>query len=254
MHIARYIHRGREAYGIVEGEELKELARPPFEGLEASGTIHPLAEVTLLPPCRPQKIVAVGLNYRDHAAELNHPLPAEPILFMKPTTSLLPDGGEIILPDASRRVDYEAELALVVKDTCRAVAAEEAASHILGYCCANDITARDLQEKDGQWTRAKSFDTFCPLGPWLALDLDPGDLQVSLRLNGESRQCSRTSAMIFTPYELFSFISGIMTLQAGDVIITGTPPGVGEVKPGDEMEVEIEGIGILRNHVDSRGA
>lgn len=254
MHLARYSHRGVEAYGILEGEELRELIRPPYEGLEAGGTIRALSEVTLLAPCRPEKIVAVGLNYRDHAAELNHPLPEEPVLFMKPTTSLLPYGGEIILPAASRRVDYEAELAVVVKDTCRAVTAEEAPSHILGYCCANDITARDLQEKDGQWTRAKSFDTFCPLGPWLALDLDPGDLQVALRLNGETRQCSRTSAMIFTPYELFSFISGIMTLKAGDVIITGTPPGVGEVNPGDDLEVEIEGIGILRNHVAGRKA
>jgi 2-keto-4-pentenoate hydratase/2-oxohepta-3-ene-1,7-dioic acid hydratase in catechol pathway len=253
MLLARYVHRGLEACGIVEGEELRELACPPYEGLETTGTIISLREVSLLPPCRPEKIVAVGLNYGDHAAELNHPLPEEPVLFMKPVTTLLPDGGEIILPDASRRVDYEAELALVVKDTCHAVAAEEASAHILGYCCANDITARDLQVKDGQWTRAKSFDTFCPLGPWLALDLDPTDLRISLRLNGETRQSSRTSAMIFTPFELFSFISGIMTLNAGDVIITGTPPGVGEVAPGDDLEVEIEGIGVLHNHVACRG-
>lgn len=249
MLLARYLAGGRERWGVVEGDSLQELSGTPFTDLETSGETQGLAEVELLPPCRPGKIVAVGLNYRDHAEELGHPIPGEPVLFMKPVTTLIPAGGDIVYPRSSSRVDYEAELALVVRERCHGLTVDEAPSYILGCCCANDVTARDLQVKDGQWTRAKSFDTFCPLGPWLALGLDPTDLEVSLRLNGERRQSSSTSAMIFPPAELLSFITGIMTLEAGDVILTGTPPGVGELTVGDLVEVEIEGIGTLRNSV-----
>jgi 2-keto-4-pentenoate hydratase/2-oxohepta-3-ene-1,7-dioic acid hydratase in catechol pathway len=249
MLIARYVCDGSERWGRVGGDTLYELEGTPFEGSGYTGAEHPLDQAQLLPPCRNGKIIAVGLNYRDHAAELGMSLPQEPVIFMKPSTSLLPHGGNIIRPAACGRLDYEAELAMVVRDTCKDVNPREAPDHILGYCCANDVTARDLQKRDGQWTRAKSFDTFCPMGPWLETELDPGDLKVSLRLNGLTRQSSTTSMMIFSPYEIFSFVSGIMTLLPGDVIITGTPPGVGEMRSGDTVEVEIEGIGVLRNTV-----
>lgn len=250
MRLVRYLYRGRIRYGILEGDLLRELVGTPFQGLRETDETRRLEEVELLPPVFPQKIVAVGLNYRDHAEELGMPLPEEPILFMKPPSSLLPHGGVIVYPRMSRRVDYEAELALVVADECREVPVEEAAKHILGYTCANDVTARDLQVKDGQWTRAKSFDTFCPLGPWIETELNPSDLRVSLYLNGELRQSSRTSAMVFRPESLLSFVSHIMTLYPGDVILTGTPAGVGEMRPGDLVEVEIEGVGRLSNRVE----
>jgi 2-keto-4-pentenoate hydratase/2-oxohepta-3-ene-1,7-dioic acid hydratase in catechol pathway len=193
--------------------------------------------------------VAVGLNYRDHAHELGHAVPEEPVIFLKPATTIIGPGESVIYPAASSRVDYEAELGVVVKDRTRNISPEEAPDHILGYTCANDVTARDLQKKDGQWTRAKSFDTFCPVGPWIETDLDPGDLLIQSYLNGERRQSSRTSQLIFNVHELVCFISGIMTLEPGDLIITGTPAGIGPMKPGDEIEVRIEGIGSLKNRI-----
>jgi 2-keto-4-pentenoate hydratase/2-oxohepta-3-ene-1,7-dioic acid hydratase in catechol pathway len=176
-------------------------------------------------------------------------IPEEPVIFLKPATTIIGPGESIICPRTSSRVDYEAELGVVVKDRTRNISPEEAPDHILGYTCANDVTARDLQKKDGQWTRAKSFDTFCPVGPWIETDLDPGDLLIQSYLNGERRQSSRTSQLIFNVHELVSFISGIMTLEPGDLIITGTPAGIGPMKPGDEIEVRIEGIGSLKNIV-----
>jgi 2-keto-4-pentenoate hydratase/2-oxohepta-3-ene-1,7-dioic acid hydratase in catechol pathway len=173
------------------------------------------------------------------------------MLFMKPPSSLLPHGGSIIYPPMSERVDYEAELAVVVKTQCRRVPPQEAPTHILGYTCANDVTARDLQIKDGQWTRAKGFDTFCPLGPFIETDVDLDDLVVELHLNGETLQSSAVSNLIFGPAEILSFLSDIMTLYPGDVIITGTPSGIGELNVGDLVEVEIKGVGLLRNTVTS---
>ncbi|MEJ5186738.1 MAG: fumarylacetoacetate hydrolase family protein [Candidatus Geothermincolales bacterium] len=254
MKLARFLYRGRIRFGVVDGETVRELVGTPFQGIHESGEAFPLGEVDLLPPVFPQKILAVGLNYRDHAEEFGMPIPDEPVLFMKPPSSLLPHGGRIIYPEMSRRVDYEAELALVVSAECRDVSVEEAGKYILGYTCANDVTARDLQAKDGQWTRAKSFDTFCPLGPFIETEADPSDLAVRLYLNGELRQSSRTSAMIFGPAELLSFVSRIMTLYPGDVILTGTPSGVGEMRPGDRVEVEIEGVGRLANTVGTPSA
>ena len=203
----------------------------------------------LLAPCSPAKVVAVGLNYRDHAKELGMAVPEEPILFLKPPTTVIGQGEAIAFPEMASRVDYEAELGIVIKDTVKSIAPEEAHDHILGYTCVNDVTARDLQRKDGQWTRAKSFDTFCPVGPWIETDLDPGDLAVESFLNGEQRQASRTSQFIFPVDVLVSFISKIMTLFPGDLILTGTPAGIGPMKPGDEIEVRIEGIGSLKNTV-----
>ncbi len=252
MKIARYSYRGHIRFGILEDGLLHELERTPFTEMKKTGSTYRLEEVELLTPVFPQKIVAVGLNYRDHAAEFGLPTPEEPVLFMKPPSSLLPHGGEIVYPSMSKRVDYEAELVLVVGRECREVSVEEAPSYILGYTCGNDVTARDLQAKDGQWTRAKSFDTFCPLGPFIETEVDPLGLTVELRLNGELRQSSPASNMIFSPAELLSFTSRVMTLYPGDVIMTGTPSGVGEMRPGDVVEVVIEGGGTLRNTVTSR--
>jgi 2-keto-4-pentenoate hydratase/2-oxohepta-3-ene-1,7-dioic acid hydratase in catechol pathway len=191
----------------------------------------------------------VGLNYRHHAAEMGLAVPVEPVIFLKPSTAVIGPGEIIRYPDMSAQVDYEAELGVVIKDRVRNIAPDEVKDHILGYTCANDVTARDLQRKDGQWTRAKSFDTFCPIGPWIETGLDPGNLLVESYLNGERRQSSRTAQFIFPVNYLVSFISRIMTLNPGDLIITGTPSGVGPMKPGDEIEVRIEGIGSLKNKV-----
>lgn len=200
----------------------------------------------------PSKIIAVGLNYRSHAAELGMPVPDEPVLFMKPPSSVIGDGDAIVMPPQSTRVDYEAELAVVIAAATRNVSPGEATSRILGYTCANDVTARDLQEKDGQWIRSKGFDTFCPLGPQVVPELPGPETEVELLLNGEVRQRGLVSDMIFTPEELVSFISHIMTLKTGDVILTGTPPGVGPLSPGDEATVRISGIGSLSNPVKSQ--
>ena len=249
MRLVRFLARTKPAWGVVNGDELLELDGDfftPFKTLKAD---HVFSQVRLLPPCNPSKVVAVGLNYRDHAHELGHAVPEEPVIFLKPATTIIGPGESVIYPAASSRVDYEAELGVVVKDRTRNISPEEAPDHILGYTCANDVTARDLQKKDGQWTRAKSFDTFCPVGPWIETDLDPGDLLIQSYLNGERRQSSRTSQLIFNVHELVSFISGIMTLEPGDLIITGTPAGIGPMKPGDEIEVRIEGIGSLKNRI-----
>ncbi|HMK36760.1 MAG TPA: fumarylacetoacetate hydrolase family protein [Desulfomonilaceae bacterium] len=208
-----------------------------------------LENVRLLAPCRPSKIVAVGLNYRDHAEELHLSLPEEPLLFLKPSTSIIGPEDTIMLPPQSERVDYEAELAVVIGKQARRITSDRAKDYILGYTCLNDVTARDLQNKDGQWTRAKGFDTFCPLGPWIETNLDPSDLAISLLLNGETKQQSRTSNLIFDVFRLVEFISHIMTLMPGDVIATGTTSGIGPMKDGDTVEVRIEGIGSLINHV-----
>ncbi len=211
-----------------------------------------LGQVKLLPPCTPSKVVAVGLNYRDHAEELGLALPEEPLLFLKPPSSVIGPGETILAPPQSKRVDYEAELAVVISRTAQQVTAEKAADYILGYTCLNDVTARDLQSKDGQWTRAKGFDTFCPIGPWIETDLDPSDLEISLYLNDELKQRSRTSNLIFDPFRLVEFVSHVMTLTPGDVIATGTTSGIGPMRPGDKVEVRIEGIGSLFNFVEAR--
>jgi 2-keto-4-pentenoate hydratase/2-oxohepta-3-ene-1,7-dioic acid hydratase in catechol pathway len=210
---------------------------------------YPLACLKVLAPCRPGKIVCAGLNYRDHAAELGYAAPGEPVLFLKPSTTVLADGEAIVYPCMASRVDYEAELAVVVGKTARKVGPGDAADYILGYTGANDITARDLQKKDGQWTRAKSFDTFCPLGPYIVTEYDPSDRRISLYVNGERKQHSSTKHLIFDVYNLFSFISQIMTLEPEDVILTGTPAGVGPLKIGDKVTVDIQGIGRLCNYI-----
>jgi 2-keto-4-pentenoate hydratase/2-oxohepta-3-ene-1,7-dioic acid hydratase in catechol pathway len=224
---------------------IRPVAWEPFDYIVDTVQVVDPDAAKLLAPVVPTKIVAVGLNYTDHAQELNMEIPEEPLLFLKaPNTVLQPD-GEVLYPRQSSQVDYEAELAVVIGTEARDVPEADALAYVLGYTCGLDMTARDLQRADGQWTRAKNFDTFCPLGPWVETELDPGDLGITLNLNGELRQSSRTSRLIFSVPYLVSFISGIMTLNPGDVIMTGTPSGVGEVKPGDRVEMEIEGIGNL---------
>lgn len=204
---------------------------------------------TILVPVLPSKIVCVGRNYADHAKELGNDAPSEPMLFLKPPSALLAPSGTIVLPGASQRVDFEGELALVIGSLASQVKGADWRQYVRGFACANDVTARDLQKKDGQFTRAKGFDTFCPIGPCIEDDLDIDDVRLITRVNGEVRQDGRTSQMIFPPSLLLEFITSIMTLIPGDVILTGTPAGVGSLSAGDTVEVEVEGIGVLRNAV-----
>jgi 2-keto-4-pentenoate hydratase/2-oxohepta-3-ene-1,7-dioic acid hydratase in catechol pathway len=249
MKLVRFLAQGKPVCGILKDDEAAELDGDFFGSLKTLKARHPLSGITLLPPSVPSKIVAVGLNYRDHAEELGFPIPDEPIIFLKPVTTVIGPGGAVIYPGSSTRVDFEAELGVVIKDRIRSIPPGEASRHILGYTCANDVTARDLQKKDGQWTRAKSFDTFCPIGPWIETELDTDDIAIEAYLNDERKQSSRTSQFIFKVPYLVSFISHIMTLYPGDLIITGTPSGIGPMKPGDQIEVRIEGIGSLKNIV-----
>lgn len=238
--IGRFLANGR----IYEGNfELKKDI-VIFDSIE-----FPAGCVKFLPPVIPSKIIAVGLNYVDHAEELGMPIPEEPIIFMKPPSAVIGDRDPILIPRLSNRVDYEGELAIVIAKRCKNVPKERAKDFILGYTCFNDVTARDLQAKDGQWTRAKSFDTFAPIGPYIVELNDPEGLRIETRVNGEVRQRSNTSNMIFDVFRLLEFISSVMTLEAGDVIATGTPAGVGMLRAGVVVEVEIEKIGVLRNPV-----
>lgn len=213
-----------------------------FEGLK-------FEHVKFLPPVKPSKIVCIGLNYIDHAKELNMPLPEEPVIFLKPPSAVIGHEDFIELPKQSKRIDYEGELAVVIGKKCKNVSRDEALEYVMGYTCFNDVTARDLQCKDGQWTRAKSFDTFAPIGPYVACFRDASNLKIETILNGTVVQSSSTSNLIFDVPTLIEFISSIMTLNRGDVIATGTPAGVGELKSGDVVEVRIEKIGVLRNYV-----
>lgn len=215
----------------------------------AEGERLELSELKLLPPVLPGKIIGVGRNYAAHARELGNEAPAEPLLFLKPPSALLPPGGRIQIPAVSEQVDYEGELAIVIANRARHVRAADWRDYVLGFTCANDVTARDIQKRDVQFTRAKSFDTFCPLGPWIETELDPSDVAVVTRVNGAIRQQGRTSQMVFPAPQLIEYISGIMTLEPGDVILTGTPAGVGPLREADVVEVDIEGIGVLRNIV-----
>lgn len=251
MKIARFEFRQRTAYGLVDpGKgEIRELAGSPFEAIRLSGDVRPLSDVRLLAPVVPSKIVAVGLIYKDHAREMGKEVPEEPLIFLKAPSALNDPGGDVVYPRVSCRVDCEAELAVVIGKRAKDVVASEARSVILGYTCINDVTARDLQRKDKVYARAKGFDTFAPLGPWIETDLDPSALAVRCLVNGQVRQDSNTGEMGASVFALVEYISHVMTLYPGDVIATGTPPGVGPVKPGDLMTVEIEGIGTLTNRV-----
>lgn len=237
-------------FGVLEGEAVREVKGFWEDGLDFTGKAFPLREVRLLAPCEPSKIVAVGLNYMDHIKEFgDREVPVNPTVFIKLPHTVIGQGETIVLPRCSERVDYEAELAVVIKKECRGVAPENVEGYLLGATCLNDVTARDLQKLDGQWTRAKNFETFCPMGPWIVDGLDYRSLDISGRLNGEARQSSNTRFLLFDVGKLVSFISEIMPLYPGDVVSTGTPFGVGPMKDGDVVEVEIGGIGVLSNRV-----
>jgi 2-keto-4-pentenoate hydratase/2-oxohepta-3-ene-1,7-dioic acid hydratase in catechol pathway len=236
-------------YGVLYEDAVISIADSPFEAIKETNRHYRISDLKLLPPCVPTKIVALGVNYRSHGDEMNSTPPEEPLIFIKPGTSVIGTEDKIIYPPSSKRVDYEGELGVVIKSITQQVSKEEARDHILGYTCVNDVTARDLQTKDIQWTRAKSFDTFCPIGPCIETDLFPYALTLETYLNGELKQQAHTSQLIFPVYELVSFISHVMTLLPGDVIATGTPGGIGPMQPGDTVEVKIENIGTLRNYV-----
>jgi 2-keto-4-pentenoate hydratase/2-oxohepta-3-ene-1,7-dioic acid hydratase in catechol pathway len=241
---------GTPRWGVIEGELVTPLSAPPWEDVRKIAGAMPLATARLLPPCEPTKVVAVGLNYRAHAAEMGKELPEEPLIFLKAPSSLLPPGGTVVLPRQSSRVEHEGELALVIGRTASKVNVSHALEHVRGFTCLDDVTARDIQRREKVYARAKGFDTFCPVGPWLETEIaDPQALDLELRVNGAVRQKGSTADMIFPVAEVVAFISHIMTLYPGDLITTGTPPGVGPLTAGDSVEVEIGGIGILAHKV-----
>lgn len=247
MRFCRFLKDGSPAYGVITDDLVETIAPDPFSNWNKTCDVFPIDSVKLLAPCVPSKIVCVGLNYIDHASELSMDVPDEPIIFLKPATAVIGPEDAIVYPKTSKHVDYEAEVGMVIGKTASCVSADDAAEYILGYTCANDVTARDLQRKDGQWTRAKGFDTFAPIGPWIDTDFDPAGVTVKAILNGQIMQSSSTENMIFDFPHLVEFISAVMTLNPGDVIMTGTPPGVGPMVPQDVIEVDIEGLGVLRN-------
>ncbi len=250
MRLVRFIYKKKEKWGKLEGDFIRPLEVEPFDKIKPLKKKIFLSQIKLLAPAEPSKIILVGLNYKDHARELKMKIPAEPVIFLKPPTALIGPGETIIYPEGVKRLDYEAELALVIRKKARNIALNKVPEYILGYTCLNDVTARDLQRKDIQWSRAKSFDTFSPLGPWLETALDSGHLEIRSFLNNRLKQHSNTENFIFSVREIVSYISRVMTLLPGYVISTGTPPGVGPMLCGDEIEIEIKGIGVLRNIVD----
>ena len=258
MRIARFSHQDAITYGIVDGRELVVLAGDPmFVGYETTDVRVPIADIALLAPVIPRsKVVAVGRNYRDHAAEFGNEVPAEPLLFLKPNTSVIGPNDAIVRPTQSARTEYEGELAVVIGRIAKNVPAERAHEYVFGYTIGNDVTARDLQRSDVQFTRAKGFDSFCPVGPWIETDLDPQDFndgrRVQTFLNGDVVQDGSTADMIFDVPTLVAHVSSVMTLLPGDVILTGTPEGVGPMQVGDEVEISIAGIGALTNPVAQR--
>ena len=236
-------------YGWITGEKVGAIEGSIFSAFQREDAKIPLASVRLLPPVTPSKIICVGRNYAAHAKEHGADVPEVPLIFLKPPTSLIAHKEAIMLPPQSKQVEHEAELTIVIGRTGRWITPEEALSHVFGYTIANDVTARDLQRSDGQWTRAKGFDTFCPLGPWIETDFDPADAVVTCHVNGEMRQMASTRDMIFTVKQLIAFVSSVMTLEPGDILLTGTPAGVSPLGPGDTVEVAIEGLGTLSNPV-----
>jgi 2-keto-4-pentenoate hydratase/2-oxohepta-3-ene-1,7-dioic acid hydratase in catechol pathway len=272
VRIARFAKGGDVAYGVVGETQadgagqpaarpglavIAELRGHPFGpgkgSVQLTGDTYPLAEVRVLAPVLPSKVVAVGGNYAGSGREIGAEAGVEPVLFLKPSTAVVGDGDQIAYPvKLTQRVDYEGELAVIIGRLCREVPAAQAADVIFGYTCANDVTARDLQARDGQWTRAKGFDTFCPLGPWIETDVDPADLELSTTVNGEVRQRARTSELLYDVPALVEYVSTVMTLLPGDVLLTGTPAGVGPLEDGDEVSVTIENIGSLTNMVVGR--
>lgn len=254
MKYVRFLTQSNEEkYGIIEDDKIRALAGSPFESRILTNEKFEFEKVKLLPPTKYSKAVCIGLNYRDHAEEFGLPIPKTPVVFIKPSTAAIASGDNIIYPEMCNRLDYEAELAVVIGKECHMVSKEDALDYVFGYTIANDVTARDLQPKDGQWTIAKSFDTFMPLGPYISDEVLPDDLYITSRVNGITKQESRTSNLIFNVPYLISYISHVMTLLPGDVISTGTPGGISGMKVKDKVEIEIEGLGILENTIEKQG-
>jgi 2-keto-4-pentenoate hydratase/2-oxohepta-3-ene-1,7-dioic acid hydratase in catechol pathway len=249
MKIVRFSADTKVKYGILDGHNIKVIEGKPFRHIKLTGQIYPRNEVKLLAPCEPSKIIAMGLNYHSHAKELNLSLPNSPLTFLKPSTAVIGPGADIVYPSISARVDYEGELAVIIKRPIWRVPAIDALDYILGYACFNDVTARDLQNHDGQWTRAKGFDTFAAIGPWIETELNPSSVVLETYLNGKLKQQGNTADLIYSVPEIINFISNVMTLLPGDIIATGTPSGVGPMYPGDTVEVRIPQLGTLRNFV-----
>jgi len=247
---------GQIFYGLLQPDRrVQVLNAPPWRSGQSTEQILDLADYTLLAPCAPSKVIAVGRNYAKHAAEMNHDIPQRPLLFMKPPTAVVAHDAAVYYPTQSQRVDYEGELALIIGERCYNCEAAEARNKIWGYTIANDVTARDLQKQDGQWTRAKGFDSFCPLGPWIVKEVPVGaQLQTFVNDDAQPRQSASIAEMVFSPEYLVSYISQTMTLLPGDVVLTGTPEGVGPVAVGDRIRIEIEGIGSLENTVQAKKA
>ncbi len=250
MRTCRFRLEGRDRHGVVEGASVRALNAAPWAGGLPEGRAIPLEDVRLLAPVEPSKVVCVGRNYRAHARELGNELPPVPLIFLKPSTAVIGPLDAIRCPDQSKEVHHEAELAVVLGRALSHATAAEARIATFGYTCLNDVTARDIQREEKQFTRAKGFDTFCPVGPFVETGIDPMDVSVVCRVNGAERQRGTTRDMVFDPFALLAFVSSVMTLLPGDVVATGTPEGVGPIRRGDQVEVEISGIGVLRNPVE----
>ena len=251
MQIIRYQKGTSEpSYGWILDGKVGQLEGTPFGEYRRLEAEIPLDLVRLLAPVTPGKVIGIGRNYADHAKEHDVEVPEIPLLFLKPSTSVIGPGEKIIIPPQSQQVEHEAELAVVIGRKGRWIQPEDVTQYIFGYTAGNDVTARDLQRKDGQWTRGKGFDSFCPIGPWIETDFDPADALITCRVNGEMRQMGATRDMVFSVPQLVCYISTVMTLEPGDIILTGTPAGVGRLQPGDIVEIDIEGIGVLSNLVD----
>ena len=249
MKYVRIDKREGPCWGVAKGEEVFTLSKAPYDGVDYDGGKLPLSQCRLLAPCTPTKVVCVGKNYAEHAKEMGAEPPGFPVLFLKGVNTLNHQDGAVHAPDFVKRLDYEGELAVVIRRTAKDVKAKDFADYVLGYTCLNDVTARDVQHHDGQWTRGKSMDGFCPLGPWVIDDVDPAALKLETRLNGKAVQQGNTADFITPIPQLIEFITASMTLEPGDVVATGTPAGIGLMIPGDVIEVDIEGIGVLKNHI-----
>ena len=249
MRLVRFNSGGSTSYGVLDGDSIRQIMGEPFAEINYSGETFSLAEVKLLAPVEPKKIVLVGLNFASHAAEIHQETPSEPLIFFKPSSAVVASGEEIVLPHQSTQVEIEAELTVVIGKRAKNVSQEKVSDYIFGYTVANDVTARDIQFSDLQWARSKAFDSFCPVGPWIETDFVPENKRISSTINGETKQDASTSEMVYSPEYLISYISHNFTLEPGDIVLTGSPAGISRVVAGDVVQCSIEGIGTLHSFV-----
>ena len=249
MRLVRFNSGGSTSYGVLDGDSIRQIMGEPFAEINHSGETFSLADVKLLAPVEPKKIVLVGLNFASHAAEIHQETPSEPLIFFKPSSAVVASGEEIVLPHQSTQVEIEAELTVVIGKRAKNVSQEKVSDYILGYTVANDVTARDIQFSDLQWARSKAFDSFCPVGPWIETDFVPENKRISSTINGETKQDASTSEMVYSPEYLISYISHNFTLEPGDIVLTGSPAGISRVVAGDVVQCSIEGIGTLHSFV-----